>query len=130
MTALYATATSIVVGVAIIRTCIVFLAAIRMLFNRKRMVAERVGWVELVAAPELALLPVVTYVLASNQPPAAELGLPQLGAALLGAFLALAAAALTLWAGATFRGVTTGHYVLEDHHVVSDGPHAWVPPRV
>ena len=126
MTALYATATSIVVGVAVIRTCIVFLAAIRMLLNRKRMVAERWGWVELVAAPEIVLLPVVTYVLASNQPPAAQPGLAQLGTALLGAFLALAAAALTLWAGATFRGLTTGHYVLEDHHVVSAGPYAWV----
>ncbi len=126
MTALYATATSIVVGVAVIRTCIVSLAAVRMLLNRKRMVAERWGWVELVAAPELVLLPVVTYVLASNQPPAAELGLPQLGAALLAALLALAAAALTMWAGATFPSLTTGHYVLEDHHVVSDGPYGWV----
>jgi protein-S-isoprenylcysteine O-methyltransferase Ste14 len=97
-----------------------------MLLNRKHMVAERWGWVELVAAPELALLPVVTYVLASNQPPAAELGLPQLGAALLAALLALAAAALSLWAGATFPTVTTGHYVLEDHQVVSDGPYGWV----
>ncbi len=126
MTSLYATATSIVVGVAVIRTCVVSIAAVRMLLNRKRMVEERWGWVELLGLPELVLLPVVTYVLASNQPPAAELGLPQLGAALLAALLALAAAALSLWAGATFPTVTTGHYVLEDHPVVSDGPYGWV----
>jgi protein-S-isoprenylcysteine O-methyltransferase Ste14 len=126
MTTAYPIAVSIVVGVAVIRTCIVAFAAVRMLLNRKRMVEERWGWVELLGLPELVLLPAVTYVLASNQPPAAELGLPQLGAALLAALLALAAAALSLWAGATFPTVTTGHYVLEDHQVVSDGPYGWV----
>ena len=126
MTTAYPVAVSIVVSVAVIRTCIVSVAAIRMLLNRKRMVEERWGWVELLGLPELVLLPVVTYVLASNQTPAAELGLPQIGAALVAALLAAAAAALSLWAGATFPSVTTGHYVLEDHQVVSDGPYAWV----
>lgn len=126
MTTAYSTAVSIVVGVVIIRTCIVSFAAVRMLLNRKRMVEERWGWIELLGFPELALLPVVTYVLASNQPASADLDLLQLGAALLAALLVLAAAALSLWAGATFPTVTTGHYVLEDHHVVSDGPYGWV----
>jgi protein-S-isoprenylcysteine O-methyltransferase Ste14 len=126
MTTAYPIAVAIVVGVAVIRTCIVSFGAVRMLLNRKRMVEERWGWVEILGVPELVLLPVLTYFLASNQPPAAELGLPQLGAALLAALLALAAAALSLWAGATFPSVTTGHYVLEDHQVVSDGPYGWV----
>ena len=126
MTTAYSTAVSIVVGVAFVRTGIVSLAAIRMLLNRKRMVEERWGWVELLCLPEIVLLPVVTYVLASNQAPAAEIGLPQLGAALLAALLASAAAVLSLWAGATFPTLTTGHYVLKDHRVVSDGPYGWV----
>jgi protein-S-isoprenylcysteine O-methyltransferase Ste14 len=126
MTSVYASAISAIIGVVAIRTCIVTAAFVRMLFNRKRMVEERWGWVEILTLPELALLPATTYLLASNQPPATELGPVQIGAALLGAFLALAAAVLTAWAAMTFRGVTTGHYVLEDHQVISEGPYAWV----
>jgi protein-S-isoprenylcysteine O-methyltransferase Ste14 len=97
-----------------------------MVLNRSKMVSERWGWVELLSTAEPLLLAVVTYVLVSTQAPTAELGLLRLSAALLAALLATAAFALTMWAGVTFPSVTTGHYVLEDHQVVSHGPYGWV----
>lgn len=122
----YFIAIGIVAGVAYVRTTAVLFAGLRMLRNRKRAVVQQWGWVEIACIPELFLLPVVTYAVVSGQPAPAQISSAELAAACLGAVLALTGGAITVWALAAFPSVTTGHYILDDHPLVTRGPYGWV----
>ena len=116
-------ALEIVVWVAYVRTTMVLLAAVRMLSNRRRMVTAKWGWVEIACAPEMLVLPAVASWVSSGHAVPADLSSVRLGAALVGAAVSLAASAVTLWAVYSFPKLTTGHYVLDDHELVTAGPY-------
>lgn len=92
----------------------------------KRAIALPTSWRDRCTVPEPYLLGIVTLYLAFGRdaqvPPSAARGIG-LGAGVLLAFVAMV---LMLWVLRVFPAVSTGHYVLPEHRVVSDGPYGLV----
>lgn len=92
----------------------------------KRAVALPRSWRDLCTVPEPYLLGVTTLVLRLLHRTPADPSPARLAQAAVGALLALLAIGLMLWALRAFPSVSTGHYILPEHRVVSQGPYALV----
>jgi protein-S-isoprenylcysteine O-methyltransferase Ste14 len=99
-------------------------------FRQARYAREAVAvprsWRDLCTAPEPYLLGGVTIFLLLHHrvpDPSSAAAVAQVAAGFL---LALVAVALMLWALRAFPSVSTGHYVLPDQRVISDGPYSLV----
>ena len=119
-------ALGVVCAAALGRVIGIFTLKLRQARYAKRALAVPRAWRDLCTVPEPYLLGVTTIVLwltrrVSTEPATAQL--LRAGAALLVALLAIA---LMLWVLRVFPSVSTGHYVLPEHRVVTDGPYAWV----
>jgi protein-S-isoprenylcysteine O-methyltransferase Ste14 len=84
------------------------------------------SWQDLCTVPEPYLLAVTTVALWLGREVPADPSLAQLSRAGAGALVALLAIGLMLWVLRTFPSVSTGHYVLHDQRVVSEGPYGLV----
>lgn len=84
------------------------------------------SWQDLCTVPEPYLLGVTTVALWLGREVPADPSLAQLSRAGAGALVALLAIGLMLWVLRTFPSVSTGHYVLRDQRVVSEGPYGLV----
>lgn len=92
----------------------------------ERAVAVPRSWRDRCTAPEPWLLGIVTLVLALRHDapaPADGVAIARVSAAALLAFVAMV---LMLWVLRSFPTVSTGHYVLPDQEVVTDGPYGLV----
>jgi protein-S-isoprenylcysteine O-methyltransferase Ste14 len=92
----------------------------------KQAIAAPRGWRDLCTVPEPYLLGVVTLALALGRGVPANPTPAQLAQAAVGAIVAGLAIFLMLWVLRSFPSVSTGHYVLPDHRVVSEGPYGLV----
>lgn len=104
----------------------ILLLKLRQSRYQQQAVAVPVTWRDKCTVPEPYLLGVTTLVLALGHDRAAERSLLEVSGLAAGLLLAVAAAALMLWALRSFPAVSTGHYVLPDHRVIREGPYAWV----
>ena len=84
------------------------------------------SWRDLCTVPEPYLLGVTTLVLWLGYRAPADPSPAQLARAGAAALLGLLAIGLMLWVLRTFPSVSTGHYVLPDHRVVTEGPYRLV----
>jgi protein-S-isoprenylcysteine O-methyltransferase Ste14 len=84
------------------------------------------SWQDLCTVPEPYLLGVTALALWLGREVPADLSLAELSRAGAGALIALLAIGLMLWVLRTFPSVSTGHYVLHDQRVVSEGPYGLV----
>ena len=84
------------------------------------------SWQDLCTVPEPYLLGVTTAALWLGREVPADPSLAELSRAGAGALVALLAIGLMLWVLRTFPSVSTGHYVLHDQQVVSEGPYGLV----
>jgi protein-S-isoprenylcysteine O-methyltransferase Ste14 len=92
----------------------------------KQAIAVPRGWRDLCTVPEPYLLGLVTLALALGRGVPADPTSAQLARAAVGAIVAGLAIFLMLWVLRSFPSVSTGHYVLPDHRVVSEGPYGLV----
>jgi protein-S-isoprenylcysteine O-methyltransferase Ste14 len=92
----------------------------------KRALAVPRGWRDLCTVPEPYLLGVTTVLLWVGRRIPAEPATPQLLRVAAALALAVLAIVLMLWVLRVFPSVSTGHYVLPEQRVVSEGPYAWV----
>jgi len=83
-------------------------------------------WRDVCTVPEPYLLGAVTVWLLLAHEFSAGPSSVELGSGAAGLALALAAVVLMLWSKWAFPSVSTGHYVLPDHKIVSRGPYARV----
>jgi protein-S-isoprenylcysteine O-methyltransferase Ste14 len=90
----------------------------------RRAVAAPRSWRDVCTVPEPYLLGVTTIALWLG--PRAVPGPAELLRAGAGGLLAGFAVVLMLWALRSFPAVSTGHYVLPEHRVVSEGPYGLV----
>jgi protein-S-isoprenylcysteine O-methyltransferase Ste14 len=112
--------------IAFARTAFVIVGFVRTLLRGQSLVAARWGWVELLTLPEPLLLAGVTYALVLDRTPDAAPSAVHLGAAVLGAAMALGCLGLMGWAFLSLPSVGTGHYVLENQPIVDRGAYGWV----
>jgi protein-S-isoprenylcysteine O-methyltransferase Ste14 len=119
-------ALGVIAAAALGRVIGILILKLRQARYAKRALAVPRGWRDLCTVPEPYLLGVTTLVLWFGRAVPAEPASPQL--LRVGAGLALAALAivLMLWVLRVFPAVSTGHYVLPEQRVVSEGPYAWV----
>ncbi len=108
----------IVLLCGIFRVFVVWSGLVLMLLHPKRKIQWHASMI--VAYPEPFLLAAVLY---WAMPTAAESGgvLTMLGAA-----LGISSVGLFIWSFLAYRKVGTGHYVDENHHVVTNGPYGLV----
>jgi protein-S-isoprenylcysteine O-methyltransferase Ste14 len=92
----------------------------------ERAVAIPSSWKDRCTVPEPYVLGGMTFwfLLVHGFP--AEASFPELVRVAAGFLLAIIAAVLMLWCLRAFPSVSTGHYVLPDQRVVSEGPYALV----
>ncbi len=94
--------------------------------HTKEAVAVPRAWQDLCTVPEPYLLGVTTLALYVARDVPADASPVRLFLAGAGALLALIAIGLMLWVLKTFPSVSTGHYVLRDQPVVTEGPYSLV----
>ena len=113
-------ALNVVVGCVYLRVAAVLFGAIRSLRGRRQTRATRFGIVELLAALETLVLAAIAYLLyraAVDSGPSTA----RTVAASIGALLALVYVALLVGSIASWRGVHSGHLVLDDQTLVTTG---------
>jgi protein-S-isoprenylcysteine O-methyltransferase Ste14 len=84
------------------------------------------SWQDLCTVPEPYVLGATTVALWLGREVPEDPSLAELSRAGAGALVAVLAIALMLWVLRTFPSVSTGHYVLRDQRVVSEGPYGLV----
>jgi protein-S-isoprenylcysteine O-methyltransferase Ste14 len=84
------------------------------------------SWQDLCTVPEPYLLGITTLALWLGREVPADPSQAQLARGGAGALIALLSMGLMLWVLKTFPSVSTGHYVLHEQQIVSDGPYALV----
>jgi protein-S-isoprenylcysteine O-methyltransferase Ste14 len=92
----------------------------------RQAVAYPRAWRDLCTVPEPYLLAGTTLALVLQHRVPEAMPVAALARAAAGAALALLAAVLMLWALRAFPAVSTGHYVLPEQRVVSEGPYGFV----
>lgn len=122
----YKVSLAAVIVVALGRVAGILTLKIRQARYTRRAVAAPRSWRDECTVPEPYLLGVATLVLAFGHQLPSELSAGDLARASAGGLLAAFAAVLMLWALKAFPSVSTGHYVLPEHRVVSDGPYGLV----
>jgi len=121
LVSIYTQALYIVADVAYFRGVVVVAALARTFLGRKRFVTLRTGWVEVVCAFEPLALLAVTYLVQRSAVPAETASLGRMAAAVAGAALSIAGAALMAWTFLSWRGIFGGHGVLADQQLVTGG---------
>jgi protein-S-isoprenylcysteine O-methyltransferase Ste14 len=116
---------AVVVFAALGRSIGIFAVKFRQLAYRKHAVVYPSNWRDRIASPEPFLLFALTLgLLATHAWPTA----PGAGdvTSVLGALSAAGGIGLMLWAVRSFPTVSSGHYILPEHRIVTRGPYGWV----
>lgn len=104
----------------------IFAAKFRQIAYRKRAATYPRSWQDRCAQPEPFLLFALTLLmLTTYEAPQAETRELMLITA-LGSLTALVGISTMLWSFLSFPSVSTGHYVLPEQEIVTNGPYAWV----
>lgn len=119
--AVFEASISTIVLLAYLRSFAIAAQLLRTLLSRDRLVESHWGWVELALLPEILLLPLLATVLRPTVE--SDASLTRAAVAAIGALLALLGFAIYAWVGTHFRSMSAGHYIREDHQLVTDGPY-------
>jgi protein-S-isoprenylcysteine O-methyltransferase Ste14 len=126
MQAIYWAAILVAVGTALGRSLGIFAVKFRQLAYRKRAVRYPSTWRDRIASPEPFVLFGLTLGLLATHTGPATLTVVQLLITTAGAVAAGSGIALMLWAVRSFPTVSSGHYILPEHSIVTKGPYSWV----
>lgn len=108
---------------AVFRVAVVWSGLLVMSLNRRRKIQWHASM--LIAFPEPFLLAGVVYWLVQTWEPASNSMIAKTALA-LGALSAIGSVLLFCWSFLAYRNVGTGHYVDENHRVVTEGPYSLV----
>jgi protein-S-isoprenylcysteine O-methyltransferase Ste14 len=126
MQAIYWAAILVAVSTALGRSLGIFAVKFRQLAYRKRAVRYPSTWRDRIASPEPFVLFGLTLGLLATHTGPATLTVVQLLITTAGAVAAGSGIALMLWAVRSFPTVSSGHYILPEHSIVTKGPYSWV----
>jgi protein-S-isoprenylcysteine O-methyltransferase Ste14 len=126
MQAIYWAAILVAVSTALGRSLGIFAVKFRQLAYRKRAVRYPSTWRDRIASPEPFVLFGLTLGLLATHTGPATLTVVQLLITTAGAVAAGTGIALMLWAVRSFPTVSSGHYILPEHSIVTKGPYSWV----
>lgn len=126
MQAIYWAAILVAVGTALGRSLGIFAVKFRQLAYRKRAVRYPSTWRDRIAGPEPFVLFSLTLGLLATHTAPATPSVAQLLISIAGAVAAGSGITLMLWAVRSFPTVSSGHYILPEHSIVTRGPYGWV----
>jgi len=119
-------AVAIVTLAALGRAVGIFAVKFRQLAYRQRAVLYPTGWRDRVASPEPFVLFALTVWLFSTHSAPSAPDARYVAVSVLGAAFGTSGIALMLWAVRSFPAVSSGHYILPEHEIVTRGPYGWV----
>ncbi len=126
MQAVHWAAIAVVVGTALGRSLGIFAVKFRQLAYSRRAVSYPTHWRDRIASPEpFVLFGLTLGLLITHTAPTAP-SATQVLVSTAGAVAAGSGITLMLWAVRSFPTVSSGHYILPEHRIVTRGPYGWV----
>lgn len=115
-----------VMFIAITRCIWLLIGHFRMFRVQKGASITEWGWIEILALAETVVFVVVTYILYSKIGIPEALSIVSLVGPAVGALLAVTGLIVSLWSFYVFPKVSTGHYVENEHQIITAGPYKYV----
>jgi len=123
---LYTVSVAIVALVSVARFTWIIFGKFRQFRYRRRATSVPSSWADICTAPEPFVMAGLTWALWNARAVAPQASSTDLATAIAGAGLALLGLCLSFWSFVSFPSVSTGHYVLPDHQVVTRGAYGLV----